>query len=190
MIIGKRGRKTGKKGQSANEAAMLIMFLTFFLIITLAAVSDDIITASDANYRTLIQDIADVIEQEAKIAFNSENGYFHAFTLPPKLNGQPYITSILNSTSISSQANMTIVNVASKRPNVPINVTKVLPRDVRGNLVRGKNTVRKEQGLVIFRPIPLTAAQKSDCSSPPGCGSSGTVAAEECCDQGYPVCCT
>ena len=48
MLIRKRGRKAGKKGQSANEAAMLIMFMTFFLIITLAAVSDDIIKASNA----------------------------------------------------------------------------------------------------------------------------------------------
>lgn len=183
--MGKRGGKAGKKGQSANEAAMLITFLTFFLIITLAAVSDDIISASDNNYKKMIQDIADVIEQEAKIAFSSENGYFHAFTLPPTLNGQPYVTSILNSTSISSQTNMTLVGVASKRPNVPINVTKVLPRDVRGNLVRGKNTVRKEQGIVIFRPIPLTAAQWAAC---PGC-AGGIVTAEECCDHRN-LCCT
>ena len=177
--------KRGKKGQSANEAAMLVAFMTFFLIITLAAVSDDIITASDANYKALIQDVSDVIEQEAKIAFSSENGYFHAFALPPTLNGQPYITSILNSTSISGQANVTIVTVASKRPSVPINVTKLLPRDVRGNLVRGQNTVRKEQGIAVFRPVPLTAAQQGDCIA--GCG--GSVTAEECCDH-MSLCCT
>lgn len=180
-------KKRGKKGQSANEAAMLITFLTFFLIITLAAVSDDIISASDNNYKALIQDIADVIEQEAQIAFSSENGYYHAFTLPAQLNGQPYITSILNSSSIGSQANNTIMSVASKRPNVPLNVTKLLPRDVLGNLVRGQNTVRKEQGIVIFRPIPLTAAQQADCGA--GCGSSGIVAPEECCDH-MQLCCT
>ncbi len=187
MILKKRGIKAGKKGQSANEAAMIIMFMTFFLIITLAAISDDIITASDNNYKALIQDIADVIEQEAQIAFGSENGYYHAFTLPAQLNGQAYITSILNSSSISSQANITIITVASKRPNVPINVTKVLPRDVLGNLVRGQNTARKEQGLVIFRPIPLTPAQQADCN--PGCGSGGSVAPEECCDHMH-LCCT
>lgn len=166
---------------------MLITFLTFSLIVTLAAISDDIISASDNNYRALIQDVAGVIEQEALIAFSSENGYYHAFTLPPKLNGQPYITSILNSSSISSQANITMIAVASKRLSVAINVTKVLPRDVLGNLVRGQNTVRKEQGRVIFRPIPLTAAQQGDCN--PGCGSGGTVAPEECCDH-MRLCCT
>lgn len=178
-------KKRGKKGQSANEAAVLITFLTFFLIVTLAAISDDIITASDNNYKTLIQDVADVIEQEARIAFSSENGYYHAFTLPAQLNGQPYITSILNSSLISSQANMTIIAVASKRPNVQINVTKVLPREVLGNLVRGQNTVRKEQSRVIFRPTPLTASQQADCGA--GCG--GSVTAEECCDH-MQLCCT
>lgn len=177
--------KRGKKGQSANEAAAIISFMTFFLIVTLAAISDDLISASDNNYRNLLMDIADVIEQEAQIAFNSENGYYHAFTLPPQLNGQAYITSILNSSSISSQANATIITVASKRSSVPLNVTKLLPRDVRGNIVRGQNTVRKEQGLVIFRPIPLTAAQQGACGS--GC-SSGIVAPEECCDQ-MRLCC-
>ena len=187
MITEKRGIKVGKKGQSANEAAMMITFMTFFLIITLAAISDDIITASDNNYKALLQDIADVIEQEAQIAFGSENGYYHPFTLPPQLNGQAYITSILNSSLISGQANITIITVASKRPNVPLNVTKVLPRDVLGNLVRGQNTVRKEQSIVIFRPIPLTAAQQADCSAT--CGKGGSVLLEECCDQ-MQLCCT
>ena len=41
------GKAGGKKGQSANEAMMLITMLTFFLIATLAAVSDDLIRASD-----------------------------------------------------------------------------------------------------------------------------------------------
>ena len=181
--------KRGKKGQSANEAALIVTFLTFLMIITIAAVSDDIIQASDNNYKALLQDLADVIESEANIAFGSENGYFRSFTLPPTLNGQPYAISIINSTVISSQANTTILGVASRRPNVRLNVTKLLPRDVRGNLVRGQNTVRKENRIVIFRPIPLTAAQQADCGPPPPC-SSGIVTAEECCDQGYPSCCT
>ena len=177
-----------KKGQSANEAAMIIVFLTFFLIITLASVTDDIVQATDNNYRSDLQDLADVIEQEALIAFGSENGYFHAFTLPPTLNGQPYIISILNSTSLSGvgdQGNITLISVASKRQNSPLNITKILPRDVRGNLVRGTNTVRKEKKIVVFRPIPLSAAEQAACGS---CG--GIVTAEQCCDYGYAACCT
>lgn len=181
--------KRGKKGQSANEAAMIVTFLTFFMIVALAAVSDDIIRASDNNYRALLLDLADVIESEANIAFGSENGYFRAFTLPPTLNGQPYAVGIINSSSIGDQVNTTIIFVSSARPNVQLNVTKLLPRDVRGNLVRGRNTVRKENSIVIFRPIPLTAAQQADCDPPPPC-SSGIVTAEECCDQGYQICCT
>ena len=179
--------KRDKKGQSANEAAAIISLMTFFLIVSLAAISNDIISASDNNNRALIQDVADTIEQEAKIAFNSENGYYHAFTLPPKLNGLPYVTSILNSSQISSQANITIITVASARSGISLNVTKVLPRDVLGNLVRGQNTVRKDQGIVIFRPIPLTAAQQAVCNS--GCGSTSIVFPEECCDQ-FQKCCS
>ncbi len=178
-----------KKGQSANEAAMLIAFLTFFLIVTLAAVTDDLVQATDSNYRSQLQDLAEVIEQEALIAFSSENGYFHAFTLPPTLNGQPYVLSIVNSTSLTDvggQGNITLVSVASKRQGFPLNITKVLPRDVIGNLVRGTNTVSKEQKVVIFRPLALTAAEQAACGST----CSGVVSLEQGCDYGYAACCT
>ena len=167
---------------------MIITFLTFLMIVTIAAVSDDIIQASDNNYRALLQDIADVIESEANIAFASENGYFRSFTLPPALNGQPYALSIINSTVISSQANTTILGVASRRPNVQLNVTKLLPRDVRGSLIRGRNTVRKENSIVIFRPSPLTSQEQTECNSV-GCAVS-IITKEECCDRDYPSCCT
>ena len=179
---------TRKNGQTASEAAVLVSLLTFFLIITLAAVSDDIAQAIDSRYKDQLRDLADVIEQEGLIAFGSEEGYYHEFTLPPTLNGQPYIISILNSTSLSdvgSQGNITLISVASKRQNFPINLTKVLPRDVRGNLVRGTNTVRKAQKIVVFRPIPLSAAEQAACGS-----CRGIVTAEQCCDYGYTACCT
>lgn len=186
MAFFSKERRLGKSkaGQSANEAALLVMFMTLSMIIALAAVSDDLIRASDNNYRTLLLDISEVIAQEAKIALSAEGGYFHQFTLPPTLNGQPYSLGFLNSTSISDQANISILSVASGRPNVQLNVTTVLARDVRGNLVRGQNTVRKEGGLVIFRPVSLSAAQEAECGST----CSGSVTAEECCDH-LQLCC-
>ncbi|MBI2550209.1 hypothetical protein HYV83_03440 [Candidatus Woesearchaeota archaeon] len=177
-----------KRGQSANEAAMLLVILSFLLIVSLAAVSDDLIRTSDNNYKALLQDVADVIESEASIAFASENGYFRSFTLPPTLNGQPYAVSIMNSTQVGDQANMTILSVASTRPNVHLNVTRLLPRDVLGNLVRGSNTVRKENSIVIFGPLPLTPQEQTECNSV-GCAVS-IMTKEECCDRGYTGCCT
>ena len=179
-----------KKGQSANEAALIISFLTFFMIITLASVADNLVQATDNNYRSDILDLADVLEQEGLTAFASEEGYFHKFTLPPTINGQPYALSIINSTSLSGvggQGNITLISVASKRQNFPLNITKVLPRDVRGNLVRGTNTVIKSKGIVIFRPVPLTAAEMAACSG--SCGGS-SLSREQCCDYGYGACCT
>lgn len=174
-----------KNGQSAIEALVLIGLMTFFLIITIAAVSDEIIKADDESYTSLLAEIADVIESEALIAFGSENGYYHQFTLPPTLNSQPYTTGMHNSTSIAgNQGNVTTLSVASKKLNVHANITRNLPRDVRGNLVRGQNTVRKEQGIVVFRPVPLTAAQQADC----GASCSGSVTVEECCDH-MSLCC-
>ncbi|MBI2550207.1 IPT/TIG domain-containing protein [Candidatus Woesearchaeota archaeon] len=169
--------KRGNKGQSANEAALLVIFLTFLMIITIAAVSDDIIRASDNNYRALLHDIADVIESEASIAFASENGYTHSFTLPQTLNGQPYAISIMNSTQVGDQANMTILSVASTRPNVHLNVTRLLPRDVLGTLVIGPNIVRKEQGIVTLMALPLPPPVVSSVSPSSGSTLGGTSVA-------------
>ena len=145
---------THKKGQSANEAALIISFLTFFMIITLASVADDILQATNNNLKSDLQDLADVIEQEGLTAFGSENGYYHSFILPQTINGQPYVLSMINSSSIGPQANISMVFVASGNPNNPLNITKVLPRDVLGSVVIGPNSVRKENGIVIFRPLP------------------------------------
>lgn len=181
-----------KKGQTAIETLVLVGILTFFLILTLAAVSDDLLKAGDEAYVSLLKDVADVLEGEAAIAAGSAEGYSHPFRLPATLNGKPYAVSITNSTSISSQTNQTVVSVAPGLLSVKINITRFLPRDVRGNLVRGRNTVSKEEGLVVFRPIPLTGAQKAACNDIANpCGSgSGIVTAPECCDhRENPGCC-
>src|SRR3989338_7074728 len=148
------GKARGRKGQSANEAMMLITMLTFFLIATLASVSDDLIRASDDNYRALLQDLADFVEQEVQIAFGSENGYFHSFTLPQTLNGLPYTIGMINSTSLGDQANITILFVASANKNIPLNITRVLARGIHGNLVVGRVFIKKEGGSVIIGSVP------------------------------------
>ncbi len=148
--------KSCKKAQSANEAAAIIAILTFFLVVTLAAVSDDVIRASDDNYKALLQDVADFIEEEARTAMGSENGYYHEFTLPELLNNQQYAVGIVNSTSIGSQVNISILFVSSGNQGIPLNITKVLARDIRGSVAIGKNSVRKENGIVILTSVPFT----------------------------------
>jgi len=142
----------GKKGQSAVEAASIFALFTFFMVITLAAVSDNIIKASDNNYNALLQDTADFVQEEARMAAASGNGYYHEFFLPTTLNNQPYEIGFINSTSISS--NISILFVSSVNPKVPINVTRVMGKDVRGNLAVGKVSVTKENGIVIIRSVP------------------------------------
>src|SRR3989338_2952320 len=174
-----------KKGQSATESMVLITLLTFLLIASLAAVSDDIIRASNSKYENLLNELSEVIEREAQIALSSEDGYYHQFTLPPTLNGLPYIVSVTNSTLISGQANFTLLGVASQKAGLPLNVTKALARDVRGTVVRGVNTIGKEENIIVLRPLPLTSVQGAACST---C-SEGIVTLEECCDHGYAACC-
>ena len=156
---------THKKGQSATEAAVLIAFLTFFLIVTLASVSDDLVHATDDRFTAQLLELADVIEQEATIAFSSENGYYHGFILPPTLNGKAYSVGLMNSSSIGSQVNITLLYVASASGRVNLNVTKVLARDVLGTVKVGRNSVRKENGIVIFLPLRKFIGEPCDANS-------------------------
>lgn len=171
---------TLNKGQSANEAVLLISFLTLVMILTIGFVSDDIIRASHNNYRKVLSDLAYVIEKEASIAFGSENGYMHSFRLPPTLNGQPYKLSITSSVDLGIGVNTTVLAVASSRAEV--NLTRYLPRNVTGGLVRGWNSVRKENGGIIFTPLPLTPEEEMLCNT--------CEMPELCCDHDYPACCT
>ncbi len=146
--------QTHKKGQSATEAAVLVTFLTFFLIITLASVTDDLVHATDDRFTAQLLDLANVIEQEALTAFGSENGYYHAFVLPPTLNGKLYSVGMMNSSSIGDQVNITLLYVSSDSGRAHLNITKVLARDVLGSVSVGPNSIRKENGVVIFTPLP------------------------------------
>ncbi len=154
---------------------MLILFMTFFMIVTLAAVSDELIAASDNNFRNLLLDLATVIEQEAKIAQGSENGYFHSFTLPQTLNGLPYTVGIISSDSIGGQANITIIFVASANQNIQLNVTKVLPRDVGGTITLGPNTVKKVNGKIEIASLGGFPVSVSDVNPATGSTLGGTV---------------
>ncbi len=143
----------GGKGQSSLEALSLIGILTFFLILTAGAVSNQLVKANQNNYISLLNEIADVIQTEATLAQNSENGYFHAFSLPQTVNGQLYGVSIMNSTDLSAlgfQANATLLIVSSGRADVRTNITRNLPKGVLGNLFIGQVSVKKENGIVML----------------------------------------
>jgi type II secretory pathway pseudopilin PulG len=171
-----------KKGQAANETAMMVMVVLGIVVIFMAVLSENLSDVTISNYENSLRELASVIESEAQIALYSENGYFHSFTLPPVLSTGAYTIEFINATVLDK--NSSVLRVHAEQGDATFFAEKTFQRDVMGNIVRGKNTARKENGIVVFRPLPLSSVQLIEC----GVCSGNGVTNEECCDHAT-LCC-
>ena len=135
-----------KKAQVANETALIIGFMTLFLIIFMAVISDKLVSATDDRTRETVEDLADVIESELVLAANSEEGYSRTFTLPFSLDGRPYSLRFFNISD--TDANFTQLVVGIDVTGGEYTAFRVLPSNIRATLAVGDNFVRKHQGIV------------------------------------------
>lgn len=135
-----------KKAQAANETALIIGFMTLFLIVFMTVISDKLFSATDDRTREIVEDLADVIESELVLAANAQEGYSRTFTLPFSLDGRPYTLQFFNVSDTGADFTQLVVG---------INVTggeytafRILPSNIRATLAVGDNFVRKHQGIV------------------------------------------
>jgi len=135
-----------KQGQAANETALIIGFMTLFLIAFLAVISDKLVIATDDRTKELAEDLADVIESELILAANAQEGYSRIFTLPFSLDGKPYTLVFYNKTN--TNANFTQMTVGIDISGAEYNAFRVLPDNIQGTLSIGDNFVRKHEGIV------------------------------------------
>ena len=135
-----------KNAQAANEAAIIIGFMTLFLIIFLGAISDKLISATDVRTRALADDLADVIESELILAANAEDGYSRTFTLAPLLDGKAYLIEFYNRSN--TNANFTQLVITVNVTGGEHSAVKVLPDNIIGTIATGDNLLRKQDGIV------------------------------------------
>jgi len=135
-----------KRAQAANETALIIGFMTLFLIAFLAVISDKLVIATDGRTKEMAEDLADVIESELILAANAQEGYSRVFTLPFSLDGKPYTLVFYNKTN--TEANFTQMTVGIDITGAEYNAFRVLPANIRGTLSIGDNFVRKHEGIV------------------------------------------
>lgn len=148
----------GKRGQAANEAAMITLMVLFVLSIFMAVLSDELADVVEKNYKDSLEAVADVVEAEANIALGAEEGYYHSFVLPPRLAGSRYTFEFINSTLLSTSTvkiNASIIRIHALQGDRTYHTDRMLQPNVLGNLVRAAgslNSVRKEKGEIIFKP--------------------------------------
>jgi len=124
---------THKKSQSAIEfvvlfSALLFFFSVFFLVIQ-EQNAEKILEQQNALLKTTAYDV----QGEIAIAFKSSEGYSREFIVPEKMGNSDYDINIIEG--------MVYANDSRNAVALPV-------QEVDGNLVKGVNVIKKENGRV------------------------------------------
>lgn len=144
-----------KRAQAANETAIIIAFMTLFLTVFLAAVSEKLVVATDERTKELAEDLSDVIESELTIASNAQEGYERIFSLPSLLDGKDYTPWFYAKSELKTgldpentdTADYTMATLTIEVGGGNYNTVRLLPENIVGNLEKQDNFVRKRRGI-------------------------------------------
>lgn len=142
-----------KKGQAANETAIVIGIMLLFMIAFFAVVSDKFVVAADARSKALADDVADVIKSELDLAASAQDGYSRIFSLPASLDGNGYGLLLYNKSNTGANFTQFVVNMSVS--GVDYSTVRIVPDNIVGVLSAGENFVRKQAGIVNVTP-PLS----------------------------------
>ncbi len=135
-----------KKGQAANETAIVIGIMLLFLIAFVAIISDKFIVAADDRSKGLADDLADVIDSELSLAATAQDGYSRTFALPASLDGNEYRLLLYNKSSTGSNFTQFVVSINIS--GAEYSTVRITPENIEGTLSVGDNLVRKQNGMV------------------------------------------
>lgn len=148
FIYSSKHRGAMKRGQSAIEVILLVGFMFLVFTVLTVAIIERMIDASEENNRQIIADLAAVIGQEITIAAGVEDGYARVFEVPRTLVGMEYelylIPGRLKGQNLSSE----LVLKYSMPEARPYETVVRLPHNIDGVLLKGKNLIIKEHGIV------------------------------------------
>ncbi len=142
-----------KKGQAANETAIVIGVMLLFLISFVAVISDKFVAAADNRIKGLAEDLADVVDSELSIASSAQDGYSRVFSLPASLDGNGYSLLLYNKSNTNSNFTQFVVSINVS--GAEYSTVRVTPENIEGTLSAGDNFVRKRNGIVNVTP-PLS----------------------------------
>lgn len=113
-------------------ALLLFLFVTFFVAIE-AHVSE----RSREKEEIFIKDLALSIKDEIDLATKATDGYIREFNVPENIYGKDYGITIIKEGEFPN----IYINTSRNAISFPI-------ADVEGNIIKGTNTIRKENGTV------------------------------------------
>src|SRR3989338_8627807 len=133
------------KSQSAMEFIVLASFMLLVILGFFAVTSSRVLEAKEEGNMKIAQDIADFAYREIEIAKSVNDGYTRAFAMPETVNGIDYTISIVDNREL-------VVKY------LDYEYIGFLPSNVTGNITKGINIIKKEDGLVFINGTGLALA--------------------------------
>lgn len=122
-----------RRGQGAIEFMIVFGFMMFAAVVFIEVIQDNQTDKNKEKEIIIVQNIALDVQDEIALASESTNGYYREFNTPVNLLGKDYNITLIQ--------NYVFVGVDDySRTFKILNVT--------GNVKKGLNTIKKENGTV------------------------------------------
>lgn len=121
------------KGQAAMEFLLLMSFLLFIFIIMLGIIASNISYINKKKINLIGEDIVTKVQKEINLASRVLDGYSRDFYIPQRLGNKNYNISVIDNEVII------VVGIENYWRKVP---------EVVGDIQKGTNTIRKENGII------------------------------------------
>ena len=113
---------------------MLIGFLLFFFTIFFIAIQERMSDTIKEKRDVLVKDIAMIVKDEINLALEASDGYNRKFKIPLDIDGKDY--------DINLTEGMVYVRIQDK------NAIALPVANVTGNIAKGTNIIKKENGEI------------------------------------------
>ncbi len=154
------------KAQSSTEAAMLMTFMVFTMVIFLGVTSSKLSETYEKKDKQFLEDLGYVIETELKTASAAENGYYRVVELPVSLEGRSYTAEMFGPEKLEPTppyAEHTEIILKYADNYLPTyEYVIVIPKTVNGTFCAGDNVVLKEKNQVNTTCNCITGYRDSD----------------------------
>jgi len=124
-----------RKAQGAIEFLIIFSAMFFFFIVFLLIIQNNVAEKNLEKENLVAINIALSVKDEIGLANGASEGYYRQFNIPQNLLGKDYNIEIIDQRVFISAEKIGI---------------SYLVLDVTGTLVKGTNTIRKENGNVLL----------------------------------------
>ena len=129
----KRCIEKTKRAQGASEFIIIFGFVLFFFVVFFAIINQNQVEKNKDKEKIIIKNVALDVQDEIALAAQSSEGYYRQFVIPTNILGREYDIMVFGDI------------VYANTSDYGISYTIF---EVQGNLSKGTNIIKKQNGTV------------------------------------------